>query len=78
MDSASQVVTISPPGGGPVAGFSFDLSDNNGRAPCKVKFTSTLIDADTYEWDFGDGSKIDTGISPTHLCTKFREIMKLP
>jgi PKD repeat protein len=67
VDSASQVVTISPPGGGPVAGFSFDLSDNNGRAPCKVKFTSTSIDADTYEWDFGDGSKIDTGISPTHL-----------
>jgi gliding motility-associated-like protein len=49
----------------PVASFSYsptviDVSNTN------VEFTNTSIGADTYEWNFSDGSAISTVMHPTH------------
>lgn len=48
----------------PVAGFTYDL-----RLGCEqdtVVFTNTSTSADTYQWDFGDGTG-DTSTNPTHI-----------
>lgn len=50
----------------PVASFS--VSTNSINKGEKVTFTNTSVDADTYIWDFGDGSK-STETSPTHTYT---------
>jgi PKD repeat protein len=60
------VVTIGPVNttGDPVACFT--LSNNNCTAPCTISFTNCSTNADTYEWDFGDGSATAATLSPTH------------
>src|SRR4030095_904728 len=45
---------------------------STGRAPLQVQFSSTGTfdpDADpiTYEWDFGDGSPVDSSPDPAHV-----------
>jgi len=41
---------------------------NTGCAPLTVNFTNNSIGA-SYQWDFGDGSPIDTSFAPTHIYT---------
>ncbi|MFZ2899984.1 MAG: PKD domain-containing protein [Saprospiraceae bacterium] len=55
---------IEPEGNSLFASFSYY---NGGcKAPCQVDFTNTSIGANRYEWDFGDGSPIDTHTHPVH------------
>jgi len=49
----------------PEAGFTFSADE------LTVMFTSTSTDADTYAWDFGDGS-ISTEQNPIHTYTAAR------
>ena len=51
----------------PVADFTFTGGDCT--APCEVAFTSKSTNADTYQWDFGDGGK-STEANPRHQYTK--------
>lgn len=52
----------------PVANFS-----STGSLPCTlpytVNFANTSYGADTYVWDFGDGSAVSTATNPTHNYT---------
>ncbi|MFZ2899985.1 MAG: PKD domain-containing protein [Saprospiraceae bacterium] len=45
---------------------SFSLFNADCKAPCQIYFTNTSTGAVSYEWDFGDGSPIDTQIHPIH------------
>lgn len=45
---------------------SFTVSKTNAYTGEVITFTNTTVDADTYEWDFGDGSQSTTS-SPTHI-----------
>ena len=45
---------------------SFIFTNNGCIAPCGVAFTNTSVDADSFEWDFGDGSLKSNEINPTH------------
>lgn len=47
----------------PVANFS--MPAQSVVAPAEITFTNTSLKADTYAWEFGDGS-ISTEASPTH------------
>ena len=47
------------------ADFSTDILSGKGTAPCKVIFTNKSINADTYLWDFGDGTTSNLQ-NPTH------------
>ncbi len=38
-----------------------------GCLPLVVAFTNNSINADSYEWDFGDGTPLDTFATPTHV-----------
>jgi PKD repeat protein len=49
----------------PRAGFSFVIT-TNGTLPCKVNFTNTSANTDSYRWDFGDG-QTETVANPEHL-----------
>jgi len=49
----------------PVANFT--ISGAGGFAPSNVTFTNTSTYANSYSWDFGDGSAASTEISPTHI-----------
>lgn len=51
----------------PFADFEFDTFE--GCAPLEVNFTSTAVNADTYEWDFGDGSTSNEE-NPIHTYTE--------
>lgn len=44
---------------------SFSIPAQKFVAPAEVAFTNSSLKADSYEWDFGDGSK-STEASPTH------------
>lgn len=50
----------------PVAKFS--VSGGNCDAPCTVNFTNTSENANSYEWNFGDGNS-STVESPSHTFT---------
>ncbi|MDD3740495.1 MAG: M14 family zinc carboxypeptidase, partial [Bacteroidales bacterium] len=58
-------ITVYIPGA-PVAGFTSDVTTT-----CTgiVQFTNTSVDADTYEWDFGDGNT-STEENPLHTYTE--------
>ena len=51
----------------PKAGFSLEKTDD--VVPSSVTFTNSSTDADTYQWDLGDGSTSDEE-SPTHKYLK--------
>ena len=51
----------------PVAGFSNDVSF--GCTDLAVNFMSTSVNADVYEWNFGDGNT-STEQNPTHIYTQ--------
>ena len=55
--SESAVLTLN---GKPTPAFEYFALNN------KVKFSNTSSDADTYEWDFGDGSSKTNFSAPTH------------
>lgn len=52
----------------PRQNVSFDISDTAICVPAQVTFTnqSSPASAQSYVWDFGDGSATSTNISPTH------------
>ena len=45
---------------------SFTIANNGCTAPCSVSFTNTSQNADTYSWNFGDGSNDSGATNPTH------------
>ena len=45
---------------------SFSLPAQKHVAPAEIAFTNTSLKADSYEWDFGDGTK-STEANPKHL-----------
>ena len=49
----------------PVAGFSHSGERERLILPVQVKFENTSRNAETYEWDFGDGER-STELSPEH------------
>ncbi|SMD34145.1 choice-of-anchor B domain-containing protein [Reichenbachiella faecimaris] len=55
--SESAVLTLNNK---PTPAFEFIVTNNN------VVFSNTSVEADTYEWDFGDGSSKSTFSSPSH------------
>ena len=48
-----------------IAGFT--SSPTSGAAPLSVTFTNTSTGANSYSWDFGDGSPVVTTQDPTHV-----------
>lgn len=48
----------------PVADFS--VPTQKLVAPAEVTFTNNSLKADSYEWDFGDGSPVSTEAAPKH------------
>lgn len=60
-DTASQTVIIEPPL--PIAGFE---GEGKGCLPLLVEFTSTSTYAESYLWDFGDGTVSDDA-DPVHI-----------
>lgn len=51
----------------PVASFDFD--PQFGNPPLEVNFTNLSQGAQSYQWDFGDGSAFSTDLAPLHLYT---------
>lgn len=47
----------------PIARFTATADETN---PFLITFTNDSENADTYSWDFGDGSALSTEVSPTH------------
>jgi hypothetical protein len=61
-----------PPCSAPVAAFSF--APDNAKSPAAVAFTDESVAGSScpvtsWEWDFGDGSPLDSAQSPTHTYT---------
>ncbi|MGV3599693.1 MAG: SBBP repeat-containing protein [Dyadobacter fermentans] len=52
----------------PVSRFKF-TPENGCKAPCSVTFTSEAENAANIQWDFGDGTPLQSGSSVTHLFT---------
>ena len=48
----------------------FTISTSRGQAPLEVSFTNTSSDANSFQWDFGDGTPASVEINPSHTYTK--------
>lgn len=46
---------------------AFGQSDTAGCSPLNVNFSNNSLYADSYFWDFGDGSAVDTTANPAHV-----------
>jgi PKD repeat protein len=64
VDSTSQGISVYP---ATVAGFSLD---REGCSPLTSHFTNESVRADSYLWDFGDGSRTSVD-DPTHIYYNF-------
>ena len=68
--SATVVVTV----GNRAPTVQLTATPTSGKSPLTVAFTATGSDLDgdalTYRYDFGDGSKPETGRTPTHKYSK--------
>jgi PKD repeat protein len=68
-DTYTKTITVSaPPTTKPIAGFTYSPSQNL-VAPAKIAFTNISTNANSYNWDFGDGTASTTA-SPTKEFTK--------
>ncbi|UEG49802.1 PKD domain-containing protein [Ferruginibacter lapsinanis] len=65
-DSAFKTVTVLPR---PTATFSITGTTTSCKAPLTVTFENASIGADSYKWDFGDGTTSNQ-FSPSHTYTK--------
>lgn len=63
LDTATQTITVYPE---IVANF---ISDSSGCSPLTINFVNTSIGANTFIWNFGDGSALDNTPSPNHVYT---------
>lgn len=52
-----------------IAEYKYDTITTAGCVPFIVNFTNQSIGAESYKWDFGDGSPISTDENPTHTYT---------
>jgi cyclophilin family peptidyl-prolyl cis-trans isomerase len=59
--------------GRPIADFSYS---GEKEAPAKVAFENKSKEAETYEWDFGDGNK-SSEVAPSHRYTNYTVILKV-
>ncbi len=59
-----------PPQPKPFALFSFAYSKPDKLPPVEVTFTNRSLNADTYSWNFGDGSATSTEANPKYTYTK--------
>ncbi|WP_258103290.1 PKD domain-containing protein [Marinoscillum sp. MHG1-6] len=64
-DSISHVVVVTDPLGPPVAAYSYEADAGNYQL---IHFTNASANADSYEWDFGDGGS-STDESPSYTFT---------
>ncbi len=60
QDSSQQTINVRPK---PVASFIADTV----CAQSPTTFTNTTTGANSYTWDFGDGSPVNTNINPQHI-----------
>jgi PKD repeat protein len=66
---ATGTVVAEPPAArAPVAAFTAEPT--SGNAPLAVTLDNNSQNANSYRWDFGDGSPIDTSENPTHTYTQ--------
>ncbi len=68
-DSATVAITVKD---NSVPQVSVAASPTSGIVPFNVNFNSTVTNGDapfTYEWNFGDGSPVETTANPTHSYT---------
>jgi PKD repeat protein len=66
---ATGTVQVAPPAPqAPVAAFT--ANPTSGITPLAVSFDNNSQNANSYRWDFGDGSPIDTSENPTHTYTQ--------
>ena len=63
LDTTSQVITVYPE---IVANF---FADSSGCSPLTNNFVNTSIGANTFIWNFGDGSALENIPSPSHVYT---------
>lgn len=63
------VVIIGSAGCSRLPAARFTTSSLVGPAPLSVTFTNRSVNSDTFEWDFGDGSKNEEK-NPSHVYTK--------
>ncbi len=63
IDSTSHTITVYPE---VLANF---VSDSVGCSPLSTNFVNTSIGANTFIWNFGDGSALDLNPSPAHTFT---------
>ncbi|WP_460609638.1 PKD domain-containing protein [Hymenobacter terrigena] len=54
---------------GPVPTAAFTVALNTTQYPVVATFTNTSTDGFLYQWDFGDGSPLVTGVNVTHTYT---------
>ncbi|MCB9173356.1 MAG: hypothetical protein H6589_01995 [Flavobacteriales bacterium] len=63
LDTTSQIITVYPE---IIANF---FADTSGCSPLTSNFVNTSVGANTFIWNFGDGSALDNSPSPSHIYT---------
>lgn len=63
LDTTTQIITVYPE---IIANF---FADTSGCSPLTSNFVNTSVGANTFIWNFGDGSALDNSPSPSHVYT---------
>ena len=64
--AACDLPVVEPINPNPTSIFVYTVENASCTSSCNVAFTNQSLNAETYEWNFGDGTPVSTALSPVH------------
>jgi PKD repeat protein len=64
--SACDLPVVEPINPNPTSKFVYAVQSASCTADCSVSFTNQSVNAESYEWNFGDGTPVSNTLNPVH------------
>jgi PKD repeat protein len=64
--TACDLPVVEPINPNPTSKFVYSVEDASCTSNCNVSFTNQSVNAESYEWNFGDGTPVSNTLNPVH------------